>query len=644
MASRKNILMGGLVVCLVTALLSCSGDTAFSSMQNEHKESVSTIDELSKCDANLKGNTVYVENMLAYYFCDGRSWKIIENDSLDVDGEKSSSSAKVKSSSSKKIIDDGEEDEEIDRIANNSKKSKSSSSAKQNLDETSSEESSSSEVLEGSSSSSKNSSIPLSSSDAESSSSKALVPSSSSDQFTNLIKPDEIAYDVVDVAPCNAANVGYVVYIQSEEQGYICTKFGYELVDVIPPNPIVRSSDSKSSSSEIEYSSSDDESSSSEVESSATENKSSSSAEDESSSSEQESSSSENESSTSGTDIDKYPVPTLKNILGNGTSGWNARYWDACKPHCSQTSTDGAEGKPKINTQAEYEASYYTARVCNIHDIEIPTFTYSKGIDRYWVGIQNTPDACEEANLASGGGFTCTDMAPIAVNDTLAYAFVAASGEAASCGKCFHLQYDGSFVNASENLAPRETHMALKGKHIIVMAANIGHDMNAGQFDLMVPGEGPGIFDALQLQIAKPGIEWGAKYGGFLTYCQNSFLCGFDGTLDCYQTCIKDMCDAAFGDSNYPNLLRGCHWFADWYMAADNPTYQWEAIECPQYLVDKYSTTVNTSIETKILFQSDWSTYKGGDFITTEACSNTPNAQGEYCNPDLLAIDKAKIY
>jgi hypothetical protein len=104
------------------------------------------------------------------------------------------------------------------------------------------------------------------------------------------------------------------------------------------------------------------------------------------------------------------------------------------------------------------------------------------------------------------------------------------------------------------------------------------------------------------------------------------------------------MCDAAFGDSKYPNLLRGCHWFADWFMAADNPTYQWEEVDCPQYLIDKYSTTISTSIETKILFQSDWSKYKGGDFITTDACSNTPNAQGEYCDPEQLAADKAKTY
>ena len=155
-------------------------------------------------------------------------------------------------------------------------------------------------------------------------------------------------------------------------------------------------------------------------------------------------------------DIKKYPVPTLKNILGNGTSGWNTRYWDACKPHCSQTSTDGAEGKPKINTQAEYEASHYTARVCNIHDIEIPSFTYSKGLERYWIGIQNTPNACDEAQPATGGGFTCTDMAPVAVNDTLAYAFVAGSDATTSCGKCFHLQYDGSFKDAKQYASRKE--------------------------------------------------------------------------------------------------------------------------------------------------------------------------------------------
>ena len=355
-----------------------------------------------------------------------------------------------------------------------------------------------------------------------------------------------------------------------------------------------------------------------------------------------ESSSSVKNSGNPEEDIKNYPVPTLKNILGNGTSGWNTRYWDACKPHCSQTNMGGKEGTPKNDTQEEYAASHYTARVCNINDIEIPTFTYSKGLERYWIGIQNTPNACDEAQPATGGGFTCTDMAPVAVNDTLAYAFVAGSDATTSCGKCFHLQYDGSFKDASGSNAPKATHKALKGKHIIVMASNIGHDVKPGQFDLMVPGGGPGIFNALNLMVDRTDIEWGAQYGGFLTYCQQKI--GYDKGLEDYQSCVSDMCNAAFGDSKYPNLLRGCLWFSNWYMAADNPTYQWEEVECPQYLVDKYETTISTSIETNILYQSDWSKYKGGDFITTDACSKTPNAQGEYCNPEQLAADKAKTY
>lgn len=337
-------------------------------------------------------------------------------------------------------------------------------------------------------------------------------------------------------------------------------------------------------------------------------------------------------------DIKKYPVPSLKTILGNGNNGWNTRYWDACKPHCSWAET-GKDDRPDISSQAAYEKTLTSARNCNINDVEIPTFTYSKGLERYWIGYEGTPSACE---IGEGGAFTCTDMAPVAVNDTLAYAFVAGNPSITTCGKCFHLQYDGSFADASENNKPKETHKALKGKHIIVMASNIGHDVKVGQFDLMVPGGGPGIFNALNLMVNRSDIEWGAQYGGFLTYCQQQL--GYDKGLKDYQTCIKDMCDAAFADAGRPNLLRGCHWFADWFMAADNPTYQYEEIECPQYLVDKYMTTISTDVDTKVLYQADWSDYKGGDLITTDACSPTPNGTGEYCDPDQLAADKAKKY
>ena len=231
-------------------------------------------------------------------------------------------------------------------------------------------------------------------------------------------------------------------------------------------------------------------------------------------------------------------------------------------------------------------------------------------------------------------------MAPIAVNDTLSYAYVAGTADS-KCGKCYHLQYDGHFKDEFAQNPPRETHKALKGKHLVVMASNIGMDvaggnpdLPAGQFDLMVPGGGVGAFDALSTQVNKgAGFNWGAGFGGFLTECQNKL--GYDSTLAAYQECIKDMCDAAFGDSGFPNLLRGCHWFADWYMAADNPTYYIEEVECPQYLIDHYSSRINTTNETNIKKLEDWSTVKEGDVLDTLHCWKAGEAPPEngWTNP-----------
>ena len=82
------------------------------------------------------------------------------------------------------------------------------------------------------------------------------------------------------------------------------------------------------------------------------------------------------------------------------------------------------------------------------------------------------------------------------------------------------------------------------------------------------------------------------------------------------------MCDAAFKDSGFDNLYRGCTWFADWYMAADNPTYQWEEVECPQYLLDHYLTTINTSKSNNYAWHTDWSTYAGEELETLECTSD----------------------
>ena len=350
------------------------------------------------------------------------------------------------------------------------------------------------------------------------------------------------------------------------------------------------------------------------------------------------------ESSSSEIPLDANGFPTLesygpppaaytKNILDNGKTGWNSRYWDACKPHCSWIS-NGQEGKTDTTTEESYQKGMTTARNCNIHDVEVPTFTRGSAVDTYWFGYEGTNNACQKG---ASGVFTCTDMAPIAVNDSLSYAYVAGPGSQTTCGKCFHLQYNGSFKSAGESNAPKATHQALKGKHIVVMTSNIGHDVEAGQFDLMVPGGGVGAFDALSTQVNGQGINWGAGFGGFLTECQNGMKCGYDSTLQCYQDCIKEMCDAAFGNAGFPNLLRGCHWFADWFMAADNPTYNWEEVECPQYLLDHYLTRINTTKTNNYKWRDDWSTYKQGDVLDTAICwkdgdnPHDPTGKGAGC-------------
>ena len=350
------------------------------------------------------------------------------------------------------------------------------------------------------------------------------------------------------------------------------------------------------SSSAESLSSANTDSSSSSVESLSSTNS------DQSSSSSADLTGSSSSTATSSVSVDNYSVPTLTNLVSSGDtsqSGWSSRYWDACKPSCSWP------GNVDTTSEATYQAGYTTAKNCNINDIEVPTFTLSHNIQQYWMGYEGTPSAC---GSGSAGVFTCTDMAPIEVNDTLSYGYVAGPGStsAGACGKCFHIQFNGG--NHDGNI--KAAHDSLAGKHMIVMESNIGYDVDEGQFDLMVPGGGVGQYDALSTMVSGSSVNWGAQYGGFLSECQSSL--GYDASVASYQSCIKDMCTDAFAD--YPNLLRGCNWFADWYMAADNPTYYWEEVDCPQYLIDQYMTSINTTKTTNILYQSDWSTYTGGEF------------------------------
>lgn len=312
------------------------------------------------------------------------------------------------------------------------------------------------------------------------------------------------------------------------------------------------------------------------------------------------------------------PAAYTKEIRDNGKTGWNSRYWDGCKPHCSWLSS--------VDTTSEetFQAGRTVARNCNVHDVEVPAYTLGHAVQQYWMGYEGTNSACDKKDAT--GTFSCTDMAPIAVNDTLSYAYVAGSGAQYKfgCGKCYHLQYNGGKNDGDV----KKTHKALNGKHIVVMVSNIGYDVEVGQFDLLIPGGGVGAFDALSTQLGLTDASvLGANGGGIGRVCFEQV--GWDGEVADFQKCIVDGCEKAF--SKWPNLLRGCKWYAEWYMAADNPTYNWEEVECPQYLIDHYMTTINTTKDNRFRWRDDWSDYKKGDALETQECLTDEYPQG--CAP-----------
>ena len=135
-----------------------------------------------------------------------------------------------------------------------------------------------------------------------------------------------------------------------------------------------------------------------------------------------------------------------------------------------------------------------------------------------------------------GNAGTCKDQMPIVVNDTLAFAFAAVPGSAGGqCGKCFDLAFTGKGKYATDN------HKKLAGKHLIVIASNIGYDVEAGQFDVMIPGGGVGIFNGCSK------MNWGsqgAQYGGLLTECEESS----NYKASTYKSCLTEKCNKAFSN------------------------------------------------------------------------------------------------
>jgi len=228
-------------------------------------------------------------------------------------------------------------------------------------------------------------------------------------------------------------------------------------------------------------------------------------------------------------------------------TGYATRFWDCCKPHCSWSGNTPGNVSP--------------ANTCDSND-----------------NVQGDPgqtSACQ-----GGGAHTCHGMTPWAVSANLSYGYAAtSSGDV--CGRCFQVDFTGSSHNGGADAGSA----ALAGKTMVVQALNIGYDVGGGQFDLMVPGGGVGLFNACSAQWGVNNNDLGAQYGGFLETCKSDH--GRNQSNAFYKQCVRDKCDAVFTDARGLSELRtGCHWFADWFEAADNPNLTYREVECPSALTD----------------------------------------------------------
>ena len=235
--------------------------------------------------------------------------------------------------------------------------------------------------------------------------------------------------------------------------------------------------------------------------------------------------------------------PTIKTKGGASGSGWATRYWDCCKPHCSWP---------------EHAGGNYSKQCTN----------KGKSENTNW----------GDGSICSGGSqMTCTSQIPFTIDGCTDMAFAFAAVPAAnggSCGKCFQLTFDGTGKYSNDANIKK-----LKGKKLIIMATNVGGDVQQGQFDIMIPGGGVGIFNGCS------SMGWGSQgdqYGGLLSECEKES--NYKATK--YKSCLTEKCNKSF--ANDAEAKKGCLFLADWMGAAGNPNHNYVEVECPQVLKDKY--------------------------------------------------------
>lgn len=236
-------------------------------------------------------------------------------------------------------------------------------------------------------------------------------------------------------------------------------------------------------------------------------------------------------------------VSSVGPITG-GCSGYATRFWDCCKPHCGWAGNIPNGMEPMKSCSANNQV---------LQDL-------------------NAGSSCE-----GGNAHTCYGLSPYAVSNTLSYGYAAtSSGDV--CGRCYQLEFTGQSYNAPGDPGSA----ALAGKSMIVQAINVGYDVGNGQFDIMIPGGGVGIFNGCSNQWGVSNSELGAQYGGFLSACKSEL--GYNASGAQYKACVTNRCNNIFGSRGLTDLQAGCLWYADWFEAADNPSLRYREVACPAQL------------------------------------------------------------
>ena len=235
--------------------------------------------------------------------------------------------------------------------------------------------------------------------------------------------------------------------------------------------------------------------------------------------------------------------PNIKTTGGKSGSGWATRYWDCCKPHCSGATNTSYHSKQCTNKGKTESTDWGAGSVCS-----------------------------------GGNMMACTSPIPFTIDGCDEYGFAFAAVPAAdggSCGKCFQLTFTGEGHYNSTNANTKK----LKGKKLIIMTTNIGGDVQQGQFDIMIPGGGVGMFNGCS------SMGWGAQgeqYGGLLSDCEKES----NYNAGTYAKCLTEKCNKAF--SNDEQAKKGCMFLVDWMQSAGNPEHNYVEVECPQVLKDRY--------------------------------------------------------